>query len=223
MQSRSITLPGTVFSFAILSTLFVLWTTVLPMVDGRGWPRHIEHLPILLTHIAGGVLMITLGACALFLGWNRRALGWHRWVGRAYLLSGSIAALLVIVMAATVPHEPQSLYVATGTLALVWLAVAAMGWRAARNRRFASHREWMIRSYVLSWTFVGCRLATTVDFYPWLGIEGVTAAIWVNWIVPLVACEIALRWKEGAPVARPDRALSPDGLQARRLSRSTCL
>jgi hypothetical protein len=56
----------------------------------------------------------------------------------------------------------------------------------------------MIRSYVLSWTFVGCRLATMIDFYPWLGSEGLTAAVWVNWIVPLVVCEIALRWRDGS-------------------------
>ncbi|WP_367613589.1 hypothetical protein [Sphingomonas sp. AP4-R1] len=45
-----------------------------------------------------------------------------------------------------------------------------MGLRAARNRRFTSHREWMVRSCVLSWTFVGRRLATMIDFCPWLGI-----------------------------------------------------
>jgi Predicted membrane protein (DUF2306) len=99
------------------------------------------------------------------------------------------------------PHEPRSLYIATGTLALVWLGAAAMAWRAARNRRFDSHRGWMIRSYVLTWTFVGCRLATMVNFYPWLGAEGTTAAIWVNWIAPLVICEGALQWREGRKIS----------------------
>jgi len=31
----------------------------------------------------------------------------------------------------------------------------------------------------------------------WLGIEVVTAAVWANWIVPLVICKIALRWQDG--------------------------
>ncbi len=191
-------MPGVLFVLAILSTLVVIWTTVLPMIDGKAWPRHAGHLPLILTHVTGGVSMIALGAGALFIGWTRRLFRWHRWVGRGYLLLGSMAAILVFALGAITPHEPKSLYIATDTLALTWLAVAAMGWRAARNRRFASHREWMIRSYVLSWTFVGCRLATMVDFYPWLGIEGVTAAVWVNWIVPFVVCEIALRWRDGS-------------------------
>lgn len=63
----------------------------------------------------------------------------------------------MFALGAIAPHEPKSLYIATDTLELAWLAAAAMGWRAARNRRFASHREWMIRSYVLNWTFVGPR------------------------------------------------------------------
>lgn len=212
MPTRSLSsrLPGLLFALAVVSTLAVLWTTVLPMVDGRAWPRHVGHLPLILTHVTGGVSMIVLGACALFIGWTRKAFRWHRWIGRLYLLLGSMAAILVFVLATLAPHEPKSLYIATGTLALAWLAVAAMGWRAARNRRFDSHREWMIRSYVLSWTFVGCRLATMIDFYPWLGSEGVTAAIWVNWIVPLIVCEICLQWEEGGrpipPIAPPPRS-----------------
>ncbi|PZU64847.1 DUF2306 domain-containing protein [Sphingobium sp.] len=194
----SASLPGVLFLLATLSTLVVIWTTVLPMIDGEAWPRHAGHLRLILTHVTGGLSMIVLGAAALFIGWTRRLFRWHRWVGRAYLILGSMAAILVFVLGAIAPHDPRSLYIATDTLALVWLAVAGMGWRAARNRRFASHREWMMRSYVLSWTFVGCRLATMIDFYPWLGIEGVTAAVWVNWIVPLMVCEVALRWRDGS-------------------------
>lgn len=210
--AASVGFPGAIFILAILSSVFVFMTTVLPMIDGRGWPPHMDHLEMLLPHIAGGVSMILFGACALYLGWNRRGLRWHRWLGRTYILGGLVASFLVIVMAFRVEHEPQSLYVATGTLAVAWVAVTAMGWRAARNRRFDSHREWMIRSYVLSWTFVGCRLATMVDFYPWLGAESVTTAIWVNWIVPLIVCEMALRWKEGARMERRIRIARPAGV-----------
>jgi hypothetical protein len=201
LPSRPIGFAGIAFALAVATTAYVIWTAVIPMIDGRGWPHHDDHLRLILPHIAGGVTMITLGSLNVFLGWTGRTRPWHKWIGRAYLLGGTFACVLVVVMAVVAPHEPRSLYVATGTLAAVWIAVAAMGWRAARNGRFDSHREWMIRSYVLSWTFVGCRLATQVDFYPWLESEGVTAAIWVNWIVPLVLCEIALRWKEGAPAA----------------------
>ncbi len=194
-------IPAILFVLALLTTIPVLWRVVLPMVTGANWPEHSNHLPVVLGHSIGGLAMLGLGAAALYIGWTRKAFRRHKWFGYCYLILGGSGAIFALVLSVQAPHLPRSLYMATGTLAAVWLAVAAMAWRAARNKRFDSHREWMIRSYVLTWTFVGCRLATMIDFYPWLGPESTTAAIWINWIVPLVICEIALRWKEGAKLA----------------------
>lgn len=190
------------FGLAIVSTLPILWWIVWPMLDGQAWPRHPEHVGILYVHALGGLSMLTFGTASLYVGWTRKGMRFHKWLGYAYLGLGSMGALGGLTVSIEAPHEPRSLYIATGTLALVWLAVAGMAWRAARNRRFTSHREWMIRSYVLSWTFVGCRWSQEVGFFSWLGKEGVTAVIWLNWIVPLLLCELALRWKEGAAQGR---------------------
>jgi YD repeat-containing protein len=35
-------------------------------------------------------------------------------------------------------------------LAVLWIATTARGWQCARQRRWADHREWMIRSYALT-------------------------------------------------------------------------
>jgi hypothetical protein len=190
--------PAILFTLAILTTLPILWLKVWPMLSGAKWGEHSPHLVTVLIHALGGLCMLVLGAAALYIGWTRKAFKRHRWFGYGYLILGGTGAVAALVVSVQAPHPPYSLYIATFTLASIWLAVAGMAYRAARNKRFDSHREWMIRSYVLTWTFVGCRLATMVDFYPWLGREGVTAAIWVNWIVPFVLCEIALRWKDGA-------------------------
>jgi len=98
------------------------------------------------------------------------------------------------------PHPPVSVGVATATLAVTWLAFAAMAWRAAWNRRFDTHREWVIRSYVVTWTFVGCRLAQLVPVFGYLGEEGVTAGIWLYWVAPVLVCEIALQWRRGGRI-----------------------
>jgi len=57
------------------------------------------------------------------------------------------------------------------------------------------YREWVIRSYVPTWTFVFCRLATRLPVYATFGVEGITATIWLSWVVPLLVCEIALQWQ----------------------------
>lgn len=203
-RPHSSRLPAILFALALLSTAPILWRTVLPMLDGTNWPHHRVHLPILLTHAWGGLAMLAMGSAALYIGWTKRYFARHRWFGYAYLGLGGVGAIAALILSFSAPHEPKSLYLATGTLAATWLAFAAMALRAALNRRFESHRQWMIRSYVLSWTFVGCRLATMIDFYPWLGAESVTAAIWINWVVPILVCEIALQWGQGARVNRPE-------------------
>jgi flagellar biosynthesis protein FliR len=56
----------------------------------------------------------------------------------------------------------------------------------------------MVRSYVLSWTFVGCRMANMFSLFPGLGEEAVSAQIWMFWILPLLATEFALQWRKGS-------------------------
>ena len=78
-----------------------------------------------------------------------------------------------------------------------------MAWRAARNRRYDNHREWMIRSYVLAWSFVLCRVADRVpgmDVLPAMG--GGQAFIWISWVLPLGLAELAIQWRGGARLTR---------------------
>lgn len=194
-------IPGLLLTAAILTSLPVLWFFAIPIIDTSGAPAHMDHLATLYLHVIGGVSVIVTGGVALYIGWTRRIFRRHRWFGYAYLALGSMMAVSALTLSIEAPHEPRSLYVATATLAAVWLAVAAMAFRAARNQRFLVHRNWMIRSYVLTWTFVGCRIATNLNLFPTLGAEGATAAIWVNWIIPFVICEIALQWKSGSRTA----------------------
>jgi hypothetical protein len=90
-------------------------------------------------------------------------------------------------------------------LASAWLSFAALGWRAARNRRFTSHGHWMVRSYVLVWSFVFCRIASRVSNIDELG-NG-EAFIWLSWVAPLLVCEMVLQWSDGArKMPKPARA-----------------
>jgi hypothetical protein len=200
-QAFSTKVPGLLLAAAILTSLPVLW--VFAILDSSEAPAHARHGVTLYVHVVGGLIVIMAGAGALYIGWTRKAFKRHKWFGYTYLGLGSVMALSALLLSVEAPHEPRSLYVATGTLSVVWLAVAAMALRSALNRRYLIHRDWMVRSYVLTWTFVGCRIATNVDLFPALGPESVTAAIWVNWIVPFVVCEIALQWKLGGKTGAP--------------------
>ena len=86
-------------------------------------------------------------------------------------------------------------------LASAWLRFAALGWWAARNRRLGSHGEWMVRSYVLVWSFVFCRVASRVPNIEELG-NG-EAIIWLSWVGPLIICETLLQWPQGSAKKAP--------------------
>jgi hypothetical protein len=53
------------------------------------------------------------------------------------------------VIGATSPFGPVA-RVSNVMLATLWLITTLTGWRMARQRRFAEHRRWMIRSFALT-------------------------------------------------------------------------
>ena len=80
-----------------------------------------------------------------------------------------------------------------GTLALVWLLTAALAFARARQRRFAEHRAWMMRSYSLTFAAATVRLAAlpilvlTRD-----PVVAITCTFW-SWILNLVVAEWLIR------------------------------
>lgn len=81
----------------------------------------------------------------------------HRLTGRAYLgcvVLGSIAAISATFMT-TAGFAAQ---VGFSLLIMGWLFSAWHAYRAARERRFADHRIWMIRNYALTFAAVLLRV-----------------------------------------------------------------
>jgi hypothetical protein len=52
----------------------------------------------------------------------------------------------------------------------------------------------MIRSYVLVWSFVFCRLVQRGDLGDLLGPDASGLIVWLTWVGPLLACEVVLKW-----------------------------
>lgn len=148
-------------------------------------------------HVVGGTIMLLAGAVALRIGLTRDWFRWHRPAGYTYLAGGTVASVSALIRSFDTQHTPG---LATGALAAVWLAFSAMAFRAIRNRRIEQHRAWMIRSYVAAWTFVFCRFWTRVMPSELQG--GETDMIWLTWVMPLFAAEIALQWRAGDRLTR---------------------
>lgn len=157
------------------------------------WPRRYG----LVTHIAGGSIALLVGPLQLWLGETRSKLAWHRALGTAYLLGVVMGAAAAYYLALT---TPLGWIFGAGLfgLAIAWNATTAMAYLAIRRRAIEQHREWMIRSYVVTLAFVVFRAIVAA-----LSIFGVgtlpdrlALASWACWAVPLVLLEPCLQWRK---------------------------
>ena len=155
-------------------------------------------VPFLFIHIAGAVTALLLGSLQFVPALRRGPL--HRWVGRVYVVGCLVGGAAGLVLAPGSFAGP----VATagfGSLAVIWIAVTLMGWRAAVQGRFVEHRRWMIRSWALTLAAVTLRLylplVTILDlpFLPWY-----RAISFLAWAPNLIAAELWLRRRR--PIAR---------------------
>jgi len=207
-QRNWLTTPaGILLCVAVLSGGLAWWLIALPVLSLSNVKSHPTHFPQVFVHAVGGTLMLASGAINLYLGATRQFFRLHRPLGLTYLIGGSISAVSAIVLALSNGHRKSAIEFAVeplrsndlgwalATLGAAWLVCAAMGYRAALNRRFSSHQAWMIRSYVLVWSFVLCRLVGQIPSFPELGSGGTIA--WLSWTVPLMLCEVALQWPSG--------------------------
>ncbi|SIN85810.1 Predicted membrane protein [Singulisphaera sp. GP187] len=158
------------------------------------------------THILSGPVSLILG---LFLVGERTRTcfpKWHRSLGRL-----QVACVLLLVtpsglwMAAHAAGGP----VAAGGLATLAIATAicvSLGARSAVKRRFADHRRWMWRCYLLLASAVVLRLigglaTVTGVVAPWVD----PLATWVSWLVPLTAFELREWTRRKAGFLESDR------------------
>ncbi len=197
-RGRSLLVATLVAATLVAGFAWMLHARPLLLFNSPGYRGHAGHGSWLLLHVLASTVPLFIGPLQLWSGVQHWRPNVHRWLGRAYLITGAIGVGGGAVLSMIAAHPPRSLFVATFTLAVVWFAAAAMAWRAIRNRRVDAHREWVIRSYVLTFTFVICRLAMRVPALAELGPETATAVVWLTWVLPLFATEIALQWSRGS-------------------------
>lgn len=143
-------------------------------------------------HIASGPCSLLLGLILLSERFRRRFAGWHRRLGRVQVAN---VLLLVALSGLGMSFRAETGGVAGfgfGTLAVATGLCVLLGWRSAVRRRFAEHRVWMLRCYVLLCSAVVLRL--TAGLATITGVEGewtYQMAAWTSWLVPLAILEVA--------------------------------
>jgi len=142
------------------------------------------------THLISGPASLLLGTILVSDRIRTFAPIWHRRLGRleatCVLLFVAPSGLWMACYAATGAVAAAGL----GSLAIATAACVILGWRSAVQRRFAHHRRWMWRTFLLLCSAVVIRmiggLATVMHvdaawLYPF--------STWASWLVPLAILE----------------------------------
>lgn len=150
------------------------------------WPHRFR----LITHICGGMLALTTGPFQFWTGLRRKALGFHRWTGRLYLVGVAVGSTGAGMMAYFT--EPRNFGISLGFLALAWILCSGVAYLAILRGLVNLHKEWMIRSYMVTFGFVTFRL---INDYPpvvhWgTNVDRLATVTWVCWVVPVMGYEI---------------------------------
>jgi uncharacterized membrane protein len=155
---------------------------------------YMAHTTMLIMHIVGAMLAIIIGPFQFLEGMRKgRFLKFHRWLGRIYLVGVLVGGLGGLYMA---PLAYGGLPARLGftALAILWLFSGFTAYKHIRNKRIELHREWMTRTYALTFAGVMLRL-----WLPTLGAIGMDLLIaymivaWLCWVPNLIAAELIIR------------------------------
>jgi uncharacterized membrane protein len=181
-----------------LTALFVFITSeVLLVTDYPMYHAYrlqvIADRHLLVPHTLGGVIALLAGPIQFSSRFRQRYLKFHRVLGRAYVVSVFVGALTGIALSAGRPGMPG-----TCVQAAAWIVCTTAALVTARNRQIAQHRQWMIRSYAVTFTFVSSRVLNLWPRY-WSHLGDTLAAVGliVFTLASLLVVEFGLNWRKG--------------------------
>lgn len=156
--------------------------------------------PALVTHILTGSVLLAAGVLQLWPWLRANHPRIHRWSGRVYVAAALPTGIAALVTA-QFPSEGPSQRIANSLLAVLLLTFTLLGYRAVRQRRFADHRAWMVRSAALAFSIVANRfwgVVLVIAFVPSFdgdlasspeALSAAAASAWVSWVVNLLIAE----------------------------------
>ena len=114
-------------------------------------PEHPLHFALLSGHVISGSIALLTAVLQLWPWLRRKYPAVHRTSGRIYILAGALpSAVLALSM---YPVTPGAGRVAVIVAATLWSTTSIFGWMAARQKRFAEHRRWMVYSFAIMWGY----------------------------------------------------------------------
>ena len=78
----------------------------------------------------------------------------------------------------------------------MWLFTTAVAFAAVLNRKVQIHRQWMVRSYAITTTFVTTRVLTAIPAIGGGGEAIYVPAQWALLVATMILVELGLVWRD---------------------------
>ncbi len=152
--------------------------------------------PWLLVHVLGGLVATLTGPIQFIPAIRARNPALHRNLGKVYLGSIAVATLASFYLVTTA--QLGMVYaVGLAMLGIVWSGTSGMAYFSIRKGNLRMHKEWMIKSYVLTASFVSFRFVEDLLARMDLGtfVDRKVLMAWACWAIPFFITEVVLQYR----------------------------
>lgn len=134
----------------------------------------------------------------------------HGWFGRIYFTSVGISAVAATYLV-LLPEHGFGVRIGIGGLATAWVTTTGLAYIAVRRCHIRQQREWMIRSYVVTFGSVFYRILYQLILRLEIASqdEMIGAISWMCWTVPLFVTEVVLQGRKISAGVVPDPSTLP--------------
>jgi uncharacterized membrane protein len=186
-------LTGILICYYVITQAFPM---LIPTEDVYGsyyFPRVFWVFP----HIVLGIIATLIGPFQFIPKIRNNYLKVHRKLGRIYIIAtvlGGISGMyLAITSSVNLPYS-----VGLFMLGVTWSTSSIMAFISIKNRKVDLHKDWMIRSYVITLAFVSFRFVDDILIALEIGtrVEVLTLMSWACWAIPLFIAEVFLQGRK---------------------------
>ncbi len=154
--------------------------------------------PFLILHVIGAVAALLAGPVQFEPRIRARWPAFHRATGRVYVVGCAIGAPTGFILALGATAGPV-VTVGFAIPAVLCAAFTWLGWRAAVERRFDEHRDWMLRSYGVIAVAITLRLLIpAAAFLDFDFVAAYRVNSWLAWMINVALVEYAIRRNRGS-------------------------
>lgn len=194
---RLISLPqllGWIFIFAI-TRHFMSGADHFLQLTPEALGKYFKLKWVLIAHITGGGGALILGPLQFWGKLRVRYVKLHRWVGFGYLLAILFSSASALILSFTTSYDVNWAYAFSLQIWVsVWIISTIIAYRAALQKKFKLHQEWMVRSYIVTLAFIVSGLTLKYLLHIGFGaFEDISPSLfWMGWSVPLFIYQVYL-------------------------------